>query len=90
MGQWDNFQTSNLQIFQLQVARQLSLDGIVREGVYVMVGGPNYETVAELKMLKELGKLQGFYQLLQFFTFPPKKYQYYYCTKEVKLIFRVI
>ena len=55
-----------------------------------MVGGPNYETVAELKMLKELGKLQGFYQLLQFFTFPPKKYQYYYCTKEVKLIFRVI
>ena len=56
-----------------------------------MVGGPNYETVAELKMLKELGKLQGFYQLLQFLTFPPKKYQYYYyCTKEVKLILRVI
>merc|ERR1712066_136343 len=38
-----------------QVARQLGLDGIVREGVYVMVGGPNYETVAELKMLRELG-----------------------------------
>ena len=38
-----------------QVARSLNLDGIVREGVYAMVGGPNYETVAELKMLRELG-----------------------------------
>jgi len=38
-----------------QVARSLNLDGIVREGVYAMVGGPNYETVAELKMLKALG-----------------------------------
>ena len=34
----------------------MNLDGIVREGVYVMVGGPNYETVAELKMLRELGR----------------------------------
>jgi len=38
-----------------QVARSLNLDGIVRQGVYAMVGGPNYETVAELKMLRELG-----------------------------------
>jgi len=38
-----------------QVARSLNLDGIVRQGVYAMVGGPNYETVAELKMLKALG-----------------------------------
>jgi len=38
-----------------KVARQLNLDGIVRQGVYAMVGGPNYETVAELKMLRELG-----------------------------------
>ena len=37
------------------MARSLNLDGIVREGVYTMVGGPNYETVAELKMLRELG-----------------------------------
>jgi purine-nucleoside phosphorylase len=40
---------------QCQVARSLNLDGIVRQGVYAMVGGPNYETVAELKMLRELG-----------------------------------
>jgi len=38
-----------------KVARQLNLDGIVRQGVYAMVGGPNYETVAELKLLRELG-----------------------------------
>merc|ERR1711936_1406898 len=38
-----------------QVARELNLEGIVRQGVYAMVGGPNYETVAELKMLRELG-----------------------------------
>merc|ERR1711963_664564 len=31
------------------------MQGIVREGVYAMVGGPNYETVAELKLLRELG-----------------------------------
>ena len=40
------------------MARSLNLDGIVREGVYTMVGGPNYETVAELKMLRELGSDQ--------------------------------
>merc|ERR1711971_804054 len=38
-----------------RVARELNLEGIVRQGVYAMVGGPNYETVAELKMLRELG-----------------------------------
>jgi len=38
-----------------KVARDLNLDGIVRLGVYAMVGGPNYETVAELKLLRELG-----------------------------------
>ena len=26
----------------------------MRQGVYAMVGGPNYETVAELKMLRDL------------------------------------
>ena len=28
------------------------LEGVMREGVYAMLGGPNYETVAELKMLR--------------------------------------
>ena len=29
--------------------------GTLHEGVYAMVGGPNFETVAELKMLKVCG-----------------------------------
>jgi len=33
----------------------MRMEGVVREGIYVMVGGPNYETVAELKMLRSLG-----------------------------------
>ena len=33
---------------------QVQLTGSL-QGVYAMVGGPNYETVAELKMLRELG-----------------------------------
>ena len=49
----------------LQIARSLNLDGIVREGVYVMVGGPNYETVAELKMLRELGRETYLYIYIQ-------------------------
>lgn len=37
------------------VARELGISDRVHEGVYACVGGPNYETVAELKMLKTLG-----------------------------------
>ena len=33
----------------------MRLEGVIREGVYMMLGGPNYETVAELKMLREMG-----------------------------------
>ena len=36
-------------------ALALGLDNCVREGVYVMLGGPSYETVAELKLLNVLG-----------------------------------
>lgn len=42
-----------------QLAKQVSLEiGIqqyIREGVYVMLGGPAYETVAELRLLRMLG-----------------------------------
>ena len=37
------------------VSQSTELSCIVREGVYVMAPGPNYETVAELKMLELLG-----------------------------------
>jgi purine-nucleoside phosphorylase len=46
---------AHYRVLARKVARELNLDGIVRLGVYAMVGGPNYETVAELKMLRELG-----------------------------------
>jgi len=38
-----------------ELAHQLDLDEVVKEGIYTMVGGPNYETVAELKLLSLLG-----------------------------------
>jgi len=38
-----------------QLASSLKLDEVVKEGIYTMVGGPNYETVAELKLLSLLG-----------------------------------
>ncbi|XP_075978471.1 purine nucleoside phosphorylase-like isoform X2 [Anticarsia gemmatalis] len=38
-----------------QVAKELKMDDIIREGVYTCLGGPNFETVAELSMLKMLG-----------------------------------
>jgi len=38
-----------------KLAWDLKLEGVVREGIYTMVGGPNYETIAELKLLRTLG-----------------------------------
>lgn len=38
-----------------QVAIEEDLGGMVHEGVYTCLGGPNFETVAELKMLGMLG-----------------------------------
>ena len=31
------------------------MEGRLHQGVYTMLGGPNYETVAELKMLQTCG-----------------------------------
>lgn len=36
-------------------ARRVGLGAAVREGTYVMVGGPNFETPAELRMLRGCG-----------------------------------
>ncbi|KAM3966244.1 purine nucleoside phosphorylase isoform 2-T2 [Aphomia sociella] len=38
-----------------EVAKEFNIDHIVREGVYTCLGGPNFETVAELNMLKMVG-----------------------------------
>lgn len=39
----------------LQIGRELGIQDQMHEGVYTCLGGPNYETVAELRMLKILG-----------------------------------
>lgn len=38
-----------------EVAKELGISEYMQEGVYVMVGGPNYETVSELRALRTLG-----------------------------------
>jgi purine-nucleoside phosphorylase len=38
-----------------QVAEEMGINDIVHKGVYTCLGGPNFETVAELKMLRMVG-----------------------------------
>lgn len=38
-----------------QVAEDMGISDIVHKGVYTCLGGPNFETVAELKMLRMVG-----------------------------------
>jgi hypothetical protein len=38
-----------------QAAKDIGIGQYIREGVYVMLGGPAYETVAELRLLRMLG-----------------------------------
>lgn len=38
-----------------QVAEEMGIGDIVHKGVYTCLGGPNFETVAELKMLRMVG-----------------------------------
>ena len=38
-----------------QVAEEMEITDIIHKGVYTCLGGPNFETVAELKMLRMMG-----------------------------------
>lgn len=38
-----------------QVAQEMGISDFVHKGVYTCLGGPNFETVAELKMLRMVG-----------------------------------
>ena len=38
-----------------KIAVELGCGSIVREGVYIMIGGPTFETVAESRLLKLFG-----------------------------------
>ncbi|XP_015439583.1 PREDICTED: purine nucleoside phosphorylase isoform X2 [Dufourea novaeangliae] len=48
------YSTTLLDIGQ-QVADEMGINDIVHKGVYTCLGGPNFETVAELKMLRMVG-----------------------------------
>uniref|UniRef100_A0A3B3YQN8 Purine nucleoside phosphorylase n=1 Tax=Poecilia mexicana TaxID=48701 RepID=A0A3B3YQN8_9TELE len=39
----------------MELAKQMGVSSLVQEGVYAMVGGPNFETIAEAKLLHRLG-----------------------------------
>ena len=39
----------------MDVATEMGIERNLHEGVYTMLGGPNFETVAELRMLRICG-----------------------------------
>lgn len=51
----NNAYDGKLRLLAKQVASELGMADYVHEGIYTMVGGPSYETVAELRALRMLG-----------------------------------
>ncbi|KAM4031294.1 purine nucleoside phosphorylase-like isoform 1-T1 [Anomaloglossus baeobatrachus] len=51
---WDTYDR-DLRITALEIAQKLGQANLTHEGVYCMVGGPNFESVAEAKFLQKLG-----------------------------------
>ena len=51
----NNAYDARLRQLAKSVAKEIGIDQYIREGVYVMLGGPAYETVAELRLLRMLG-----------------------------------
>lgn len=56
---------SKLRALARGIAKDLKMEDITREGVYAVLGGPNFETIAELVMLRicgvdAVGKLLSF------------------------------
>jgi len=39
----------------MEIGQEMGIADRIHEGVYSCIGGPNYETVAELKAMKTLG-----------------------------------
>lgn len=39
----------------MEIAKELGVAGLMQEGVYAMVGGPNFESIAEARLLHRLG-----------------------------------
>lgn len=50
-----NAYDSNLRLLAIDVAKSLGMAEFIRQGVYVKVGGPSYETPAESRFLRGIG-----------------------------------
>lgn len=44
-----------LRCLAMEIAKELGVASVLQEGVYAMVGGPNFETIAEARLLHRLG-----------------------------------
>lgn len=44
-----------LRFLVMEIAKQQGVAGLLQEGVYAMVGGPNFETISEARLLHRLG-----------------------------------
>lgn len=51
----NNAYDADLRKLAKKIAAEMNLSNVIREGVYVMLGGPTYETVAELNLLRIVG-----------------------------------
>ena len=52
----------------MKVAEEMGMKNRTKEGVYTMLGGPNFETPAELRMLRMCGvDAVGTYNLPMYF-----------------------
>ncbi|CAN2389895.1 Phosphorylase superfamily, partial [Pristimantis euphronides] len=51
---WDTYDRQ-LRHAALEIARRIGQADLIHEGVYCMVGGPNFESVAEARFLQKLG-----------------------------------
>ena len=45
----------NLRAAAIEIGKEMGIEHRLHEGVYSCVGGPNYETVAEIRAMKVLG-----------------------------------
>uniref|UniRef100_A0A3B3ZUJ2 Purine nucleoside phosphorylase n=1 Tax=Periophthalmus magnuspinnatus TaxID=409849 RepID=A0A3B3ZUJ2_9GOBI len=46
---------AGLRCVAMEIGKQLGITAVMREGVYAMVGGPNFESIAEARLLHKLG-----------------------------------
>lgn len=44
-----------LRALAMEIAKQMGVGNLMQEGVYAMVGGPTFESIAEARLLHRLG-----------------------------------